>query len=91
MASWASVKFLGGVIFPVEVLPRPFQVVAEVLPMTHAVKALRELLLARMDLADIVPLIIKLIIFIVITVPLSIVFFRYAVKRAKLDGSLVQF
>jgi len=86
-----SSYFLGGVLFPVEVLPRPFQVAAQFLPITHAVKALRELILARMTFASVVPLIGKLIVFVLALAPVSILFFRYAVRRAKRDGSLVQY
>jgi ABC-2 type transport system permease protein len=86
-----SSYFLGGVIFPVEVLPLPFQYIAEILPITHAVKALRELFLAQVQLNDVVPVIVKLVIFIALVSPVSIMFFRYAVRRAKMDGSLVQY
>jgi ABC-2 type transport system permease protein len=86
-----SSYFLGGIIFPVEVLPRPFQFMAEFLPITHAVKALREILLAQVKLNTIIPVIIKLFIFIAFLSPVSILFFRYAVRRAKKDGSLVQY
>ena len=86
-----SSYFLGGVLFPVEVLPKPFQFIAKILPITHAVKALRELLLARVGFQEIIPTLISLVIFIAILAPGSILFFRYAVKRAKRDGSLIQF
>jgi len=87
----SSSYFLGGVAFPVEVLPMPFQYVANFLPITHAVKALRELLLAQKDFYSIQSMLINLIIFIVIVSPISIIFFRYAVNRAKKDGSLIQY
>ncbi|MBN1291291.1 MAG: ABC transporter permease [Candidatus Latescibacteria bacterium] len=86
-----SSYFLGGVLFPVEILPGPFQFIAAFLPISHAVKAIRELLLARVEIYEIFPLIFKLVIFIVIVTPVSIMFFQYAVKRAKRDGSLVQY
>ncbi|HDY87618.1 MAG TPA: ABC transporter permease [bacterium] len=86
-----SSYFLGGVLFPVEVLPKPFQFISTILPITHAIKALRELLLVNVQFQEIIPLVINLIIFIVIMAPLSIFFFKYAVKRAKRDGSLIQF
>ena len=79
------------IVFPVEVLPLPFQYLAELLPITHAVKALRELLLAQMEFQAIIPLLINLVIFILLLSPVSILFFRYAVKRAKIDGSLIQY
>ena len=87
----SSSYFLGGVLFPIEVLPKPFQAIAVVLPITHAVKALRELLLARVGFHEITPLLLNLAIFIALVAPVSILFFRYAVQRAKKDGSLIQF
>ena len=87
----SSSYFLGGVVFPVEVLPLPFQYIANFLPITHAITALRELLLAQKNFTFIQPMILKLIIFIAIVSPISIIFFRYAVNRAKRDGSLIQY
>jgi ABC-2 type transport system permease protein len=87
----SSSYFLGGIFFPVEVLPLPFQYISKILPITHSIQALRELLLAQSDITDVFPLIINLIIFILILLPVSILFFSYSVKRAKKDGSLIQF
>ena len=87
---WSSF-FFGGVLFPVEVLPQPFQYLSKFLPITHAVKAIRELLLAKTSISEIMPLIFNLLLFILIITPVSILFFRYAVNRAKRDGNLVQY
>jgi ABC-2 type transport system permease protein len=86
-----SSYFLGGVLFPVEVLPRPFRAVSQALPTTHAVKALRELLLAHAAFPVVLPLVGKLLVFIAVVAPLSILFFRFAVARAKRDGTLVHY
>lgn len=86
-----SSYFLGGVLFPIEVLPKPLQVLAQILPITHAIKALRELLLAQVRFQDILPLVMNLLIFTLVAGPAGILFFRYAVHRAKRDGSLVQY
>lgn len=86
-----SSYFLGGIIFPVEVLPLPLQYMAELLPITHAIKSLREILLAQMSFEHIIPALINLCIFIMIFIPISILIFRFAVDRAKRDGSLVQY
>ncbi len=83
--------FLGGVVFPVEVLPGPFQSCAALLPITHAVKALREIFLARMGAAEVLPLAGNLLIFIAVMAPVSLLLFRAAVKRARREGSLVQY
>ena len=87
---WSSF-FLGGVLFPVEVLPRPFHVLSGLLPITHAVKAIRELLLTRTAVAGIAPLFVNLAVFILVVGPLGLLFFRYALERAKKDGNLVQY
>lgn len=86
-----SSYFLGGIIFPVEVLPKSFQYASTLLPITHAVKAIRELLLAGTEVSSLLPLIFNLVLFTIVLSPISIFFFRYAIKRAKKDGSLVQF
>lgn len=90
LLGWSSF-FLGSVIFPVEVLPRPFQLAAQILPITHAIRALRELLLAESTPGDVIPSLIKLCIFIAILAPISSLFLRYAVNRAKKDGNLSQY
>lgn len=87
----SSSYFLGGILFPVEVLPGPLQYLAGLLPITHAIKALRELLLARSGFENVLPVLMNLCVFIVVLAPLSILAFSFAVKRAKRDGSLVQY
>ncbi len=83
--------FLGGVIFPVEVLPAPFRACAALLPITHAVKALRELFLAGAGAGEIAPLLGNLLLFIAVMAPASLLLFAAAVKRARREGSLVQY
>jgi ABC-2 type transport system permease protein len=86
-----SSYFLGGVLFPVEVLPGPFQRLASLLPITHSIRALRELLLAQAQPEEIIFCLVNLTVFIIVLAPISILAFRYAVRRAKIDGSLVQY
>ena len=87
---WSSF-FLGGVLFPVEVLPKPLQFLSGLLPITHAVKAIRELLLTGETVASAAPLFRNLVLFILLVGPLGLLFFRYALERAKKDGNLVQY
>ena len=86
-----SSYFFGGVIFPVEVLPKPFQMISLILPITHGVNALRDLLLSNKSITDVSEVILRLIIFIIIIAPISLITFHMAIKRAKKDGSLVQY
>jgi ABC-2 type transport system permease protein len=90
LLGWSSF-FLGSVIFPVEVLPRPFQLAAQILPITHAVQALRALLLSQTTPNEVVPSLVKLCLFIVILAPFSSLFLHYSVNRAKKDGNLSQY
>lgn len=87
---WSSFVF-GSILFPVEVLPAPLPFFSKFLPITHATKAIRELLLANASLPEIAPLVLNLILFIVIVGPASVLFFRFAVHRAKKDGNLIQY
>lgn len=82
---------IGGIYFPISVLPSFLQKCAVLLPITHALEAMRLLLLKGYSLKAILPQIKMLILFVVILVPLSILAFKYAVKRAKKEGSLVQY
>jgi ABC-2 type transport system permease protein len=87
---WSSF-FLGGVFFPVEVLPEPISSLSQILPITHAVYAIREILLAGAAAATVFPVILILLVFIAVFAPLGIVFFRFAVNRAKSEGSLIHY
>ena len=87
---WSSF-ILGGVLFPVEVLPKPLAALSVFLPITHAVRGIRELLLAGTPVMDIGPLIRNLCLFIVVFGPVGILIFRFAVYRAKKDGNLIQY
>ncbi|MBW2647484.1 MAG: ABC transporter permease [Deltaproteobacteria bacterium] len=82
---------IGGIYFPISVLPPFLQKCAALLPITHALEAMRLLLLKGYSLKAILPQIKMLILFVVIIVPLSVLAFKYAVKRAKKEGSLVQY
>ncbi len=86
-----SSYFLGGVLFPVSALPRPLQAAAQVLPTTHAVAALRDLLLSGAPPSAVLPLVARLLVFIAAVAPLAIVAFGRAVRRARRDGTLVQY
>ncbi len=81
---------LGGVYYPVEVLPLELQALAEALPMTHTLRALREALLGGGQEALARSLAV-LSGFVAVLVPLSLVTFGIAVKKARREGSLTHF
>jgi ABC-2 type transport system permease protein len=80
---------LGGLYYPVSVLPDWVQHISYVLPVTYALEGMRLSLLKGNSLGELFfPNIMPLILFSCVMMPLSVVFFSYAVKRAKIEGSL---
>jgi ABC-2 type transport system permease protein len=87
----ASSYFLGGLIFPVEVLPLPLQKISYILPITHASRAVREILLVPGNQGDWLSTVAFLGLFALIVGPVGLCLLKLALSRAKRDGSLVQF
>ena len=82
---------LGGVYYPVAVLPEWGQTLAALLPITHALEAMRLLLLVGASLSDVSGSLLGLLIFSVLAGPISIGAFWLALRRVKKEGSLSQF
>lgn len=82
---------LGGVFYPVSVLPSWIQKISYLLPITYSLEGMRMALLRGYTMKMLLPNIIPLSLFTIIMLPLSIWIFQYGVKRAKIDGSLTQY
>jgi ABC-2 type transport system permease protein len=82
---------LGGVYFPVETLPRLLQKISYILPITHALKAMREVLINGHPMSFVYKEIIILVIFASILFPLSIYIFKKAFRQARAEGSLTHY
>lgn len=82
---------LGGVLYPITVMPDWLQYFSYILPITYSLRAMRHALLQGYSLEALLPDIFALIIFSIVMLPLSMLSFRYAVKRVKIDGSLTQY
>ncbi|HXH28073.1 MAG TPA: ABC transporter permease [Candidatus Polarisedimenticolia bacterium] len=82
---------LGGVFYPPENLSPALEVCSRFLPITYALRALRGALLQGIPLAGLLPDLEALGIFVVVLVPLGVVAFRIAVRKARQEGSLVQY
>lgn len=82
---------VGGVFYPVEIMPQWLQAVANLLPITYALRAMRLALLQgatwRMLRGDL----LVLTAFAIGLFPLSLLAFRYAVERARKEGSLAHY
>ncbi len=79
---------LGGVYYPVSILPDWLQTVAGLIPMTHSLEALRILLLGQGTLGDVTGHLSALALWGVIGIPLSCGCFLIALRRARNTGTL---
>ena len=82
---------LGGVYYPVDVLPRFLRDAAKLLPITHALAGMRAALLGGASLHELAPELGILAIFAVIGLPLSLAGFAWGVRRARVSGSIAHF
>lgn len=82
---------LGGVYYPVEVMPGWLQLFSRLLPITYSLQAMRLALLSDASWSELLPDLAALAVFCVVLVPLSLLAFRTAVQRAKMDGSLAHY
>ena len=87
----ALASLLGGVYYPITVLPDWLQLLSRLVPVTYALRAMRLALLQGAPFAELIPDILALAFFAVLFLPLSLVAFRYAVQRARVDGSLTHY
>ena len=84
----SAFALLGGVLYPISVLPRPLQLLAQALPMVHGLDAVRLALVQDPDLAAIGRDAIILVAFTVVLVPVALQVFRLAVQHGRRTGSL---
>lgn len=82
---------LSGVLYPKEILPGWVQQAAQVLPMTHTLEAMRLALLTGAPMGDVRGSLVFLGLFSLAGIPLAVVWFQWAVSRAKVDGSLARY
>jgi ABC-2 type transport system permease protein len=90
-ARWLIVgasSLLGGMMYPVSVLPAPLQWMARLLPVTYSLEGMRQALLAGASFAQLWPAVRALLLFAVILLPLSSVVFAWSLRRTKITGTL---
>jgi len=80
-------QLLGGVLFPISLLPLPLQYLSWALPITHALNGIRGAVHGA-TLAQLAPEAIWLCVASAILLPISLWSFSRAVERAKIDGTL---
>jgi len=82
---------LGGLMYPVSILPHWLQILARLLPITYSLEGLRAALLDGSSFAALWPTIIKLMLFAAVLLPISFYVFAWALRRTKINGTLSHF
>lgn len=81
-------RIFGEIFFPLSFLPGSLKIVSYCLPVTHSLKAFRQVLFSGYTISDIAPTIAVLLIFSLVLWPLSIFVVNYSIKRVKIKGKL---
>jgi ABC-2 type transport system permease protein len=92
--NWAILglsSVVGGMMYPVSVLPRWLQYVARMVPVTYSLEGMRAAILNHASLRELLPSIGGLVIFAVVLLPLSFAIFSWALRRTKITGTLTHF
>jgi ABC-2 type transport system permease protein len=84
----SAFALLGGVLYPISVLPRPLQLLAEILPMMHGLDGVRRALVTHPDVGAIGRDALILGAFSAALVPGALQAFQLAVHRGRRTGSL---
>ena len=79
---------LGGMMYPVKVLPHSLQVLARLIPVTYSLEGMRAALLAGANLGKLWPSLAALLVFAAILLPSSFACFAWALRRTKITGTL---
>mgnify|MGYP001573180454 CR=1 FL=1 len=82
---------IGGVYFPVTVLPAWLQIAAKFFPITYAIRAIELAVYRGYPPARLLGEIGFLLAFSVVLLPASLAFFKFSVRKARRDGSLGQY
>jgi ABC-2 type transport system permease protein len=83
----------GGAYFPVEALKDypALMIISKFLPITYSLRAIRETLLKGASISMLKDEILILAAFAIVIVPLSLLAARFAIRKAKQEGSLIQY
>ena len=82
---------LGGVFYPITILPVWLKPISFLLPITYSLRGMRHALLQGYTIRALMPDIGPLILFCIVLFPASLFIFKLAVRKAKIDGTLTQF
>lgn len=84
-------SLLGGVFYPVSVLPSWLEPFSSLLPITYALEAMRHILLNGATLVEVGDKALALAVFAALLLPAGLVAFGYGLKTARREGSLIHY
>ncbi len=82
---------LGGMMYPISVLPAWLQHVSRLIPVTYSLEGMRAAILGHASVLELLPSIAGLLLFAAIVLPLSFAIFSWALRRTKVSGTLTHF
>ena len=80
-----------GVFFPTQLLGSGFGTISRILPPTYGLDGIRRVLIEGQGLSEVREPLVTLLVFLAVLLPFSLWIFGRAVRRAKRDGSLIQY
>jgi len=92
--NWAILglsSVLGGMLYPISVLPVWLQYVARLIPVTYSLEGMRAAILGHASTRELLPSIAGLVLFATILLPISFAIFSWALRRTKITGTLTHF
>ena len=92
--NWAILglsSVVGGMMYPMSVLPRWLQYLARLTPVTYSLEGMRAAMLGHASLRDLLTPIAELLLFAAVLLPLSFAIFSWALRRTKITGTLTHF
>jgi len=79
---------VGGMLFPISVLPEWLRIIARLNPVTYALEAMRSALLDGANVLAIARPLLMLFLFALVLLPTSMLAFSWALRRTKINGTL---
>jgi ABC-2 type transport system permease protein len=92
--NWAVLglsSVVGGMMYPISVLPVWLQYVARLTPVTYSLEGMRAAILGHASLRELLPSIGALLLFAAVLLPVSFAVFSWALRRTKITGTLTHF
>jgi ABC-2 type transport system permease protein len=92
--NWAILglsSVVGGVMYPISVLPVWLQHVARLIPVTYSLEGMRAAILGHASTRELLPSIAGLLLFAALLLPTSFAIFSWALRRTKITGTLTHF